>query len=141
VATDAAVEYHRLTEAGDRPAGVAVLADPARSSWYWQALVPSLTGPLSRYDALVVLATHADTAHDEPRLERLLQWLEFLEMIRTEGDHVVGSRAAGGSEDPVLTFSTELHLTGDDLARLNPDQIRALFEAVGTVASLMHRRP
>jgi hypothetical protein len=32
-------------------------------------------------------------------------------------------------------FSLDVRLTVDDLARLSPEQIRAFFEAVGTLAA------
>ena len=36
----------------------------------------------------------------------------------------------------VLAVSFDVRMTADDLARLSPDQIKALFEAVGTVMAL-----
>ena len=36
----------------------------------------------------------------------------------------------------VIGFSFEFSLTADDLAKLTPDQITALFEAVGKVMAL-----
>ncbi|MBN1172706.1 MAG: hypothetical protein JXA67_11080 [Micromonosporaceae bacterium] len=42
-------------------------------------------------------------------------------------------------QDAVLAFDVNLVVTLDDLAALSPDQIRALFDAVGVVASLTKR--
>ena len=39
----------------------------------------------------------------------------------------------------VLTFNVSVNMTASDLARLSPDQIRALYEAVGTVAAITAR--
>ena len=50
------------------------------------------------------------------------------------------SGRTGSSGDVVIAFSTDLRLTSEDLAALSPEQIRALFEAVGTVASLTKRQ-
>lgn len=41
-----------------------------------------------------------------------------------------------GGPRPMLTFDFSVAVTADDLAQLDPDQIRALFEAVGTVAAI-----
>lgn len=38
--------------------------------------------------------------------------------------------------DAVLAFSFDFALTGDELAKLSPDQIKSLFESVGTVMAL-----
>jgi len=43
------------------------------------------------------------------------------------------SSQGGPPPGTVLAFGFDLHLTADDLSRLEPDQIKALFEAVGTV--------
>jgi hypothetical protein len=46
-------------------------------------------------------------------------------------------RHAGNSAGTtVLAVSFDVRVTADDLARLNPEQIKALFEAVGTVMAL-----
>lgn len=42
----------------------------------------------------------------------------------------------GEAPRPMLTFDFSVTVTADDLTRLGPDQIRALFEAVGTVAAI-----
>ncbi|RSM43465.1 hypothetical protein DMB66_53450 [Actinoplanes sp. ATCC 53533] len=146
VATEALVAYHRRLQGGASHAAVPLLAQSARSSWYWRTLVPSLGGGrLSRYEALVILATEANTAEEHrPRLESLLQWLEFLDLITVDGDDIVASRAASkgpdGPGDVVIAVSADLCLTAADLAALSPEQIRALFEAVENLASLMRRR-
>lgn len=48
----------------------------------------------------------------------------------TTGDH--NERQA----EAVLSFSFDFSLTADDLSGLTPDQIRAVFEAVGTVMAI-----
>ena len=47
----------------------------------------------------------------------------------------------GGGEPPatVVAFSVDLKVTADDLERLSADQIRALFEAVGTVIAIKQK--
>ncbi|MGW3805868.1 hypothetical protein [Micromonospora sp. NPDC005113] len=184
VATEQAVAYNRRMEFGAPAAAVELLAEPARSAWYWQAVEPVLTGSrLSRNDVLVILADEANTSDEHrPQLENILQWLDFLNLIKTDGEYLVATEAApaaeetepaqadaegdtdlkakygqgspdkpeerrtgsttrvNGSGDVVIAFSTDLRLTGEDLAALTPDQIRALFEAVGTVASLTKRQ-
>ncbi|MGK5738518.1 hypothetical protein [Micromonospora sp. URMC 103] len=183
VATEQAVAYNRRMEFGAPAAAVELLAEPARSAWYWQALEPALTGSrLSKNEVLVILADEANTIEEHrPQLENILQWLQFLNLIRTDGEYLVATEAApdadesepaqadvegdtdlnpkhgqgspdkpderraassrmNGSGDVVIAFSTDLRLTGEDLAALSPDQIRALFEAVGTVASLTKRQ-
>lgn len=45
-------------------------------------------------------------------------------------------RREGDPPATVLAVSFDVRVTADDLARLTPDQIRALFEAVGTVMAL-----
>jgi hypothetical protein len=48
----------------------------------------------------------------------------------------------GGSlPGAVLAFSFDLQVTADDLSRLDPEQIRALFEAVGKVLAIKNARP
>ena len=42
----------------------------------------------------------------------------------------------GNPPATVLAVSFDVRVTADDLARLTPDQIKALFEAVGTVMAL-----
>lgn len=43
------------------------------------------------------------------------------------------------SSVPVVMFSLDVRVTVDDLARLTPEQIKAFFEAVGTVAAIRNR--
>lgn len=145
VATAAAIAFDHRMDSNDSTTAVELLARTARSSWYWETLAHSVDpGSMSRYDALVLLATVGNTAEEHrPQLEILLQWLEFVGMISAEGDRIIGARDREGhaedSGDVVLAFTTDLHLTRDDLAELSPDQIRALFDAIGAVASLMRR--
>jgi hypothetical protein len=47
----------------------------------------------------------------------------------------------GSPPDAVLAFSFDLHVTADDLSRLDPEQIKALFEAVGKVLAIKNARP
>ena len=46
--------------------------------------------------------------------------------------------AGGQSQDPetILGFSFDFALTGDELAKLSPEQITALFTAVGEVLKI-----
>jgi hypothetical protein len=159
VATESLLAYRRWVESRPNADAVPMLAAPARSSWYWQILEPGLrTGSLSRYDASVLLATAGGTAEEHrPQLEGVLEWLEFLELIHTDGDEVFGSPPTPGDSsrtsaqpadrdgpaDPdnvVVAFEIDVRLTAADLVALRPDQIRALFEAIGVVTSLMRHR-
>lgn len=49
--------------------------------------------------------------------------------------------APGGGQPPatVVAFSFDVKITADDLARLSPEQIKALFEAVGAVMAAKQR--
>jgi hypothetical protein len=49
-------------------------------------------------------------------------------------------QAGERSPTPVISLSFEVKITVDDLARLSPDQITALFAAVGTVAAVKGRQ-
>lgn len=56
---------------------------------------------------------------------------------QTTGDHMDQSNSrAPERKDVVLAFSLDFKLGAGELKSLSPDQIRALFEAVGTVAAL-----
>jgi hypothetical protein len=46
------------------------------------------------------------------------------------------ARPGGNPPACVIAFNFGTQLTADDLARLSPEQIKALFEAVGTVMAL-----
>jgi hypothetical protein len=50
------------------------------------------------------------------------------------------AQAGDRSPAPVISLSFEVKITMDDLARLSPDQITALFAAVGTVAAVKGRQ-
>ncbi|MEU1679276.1 hypothetical protein ABZ422_09340 [Micromonospora zamorensis] len=56
---------------------------------------------------------------------------------QTTGDHMDQSKnRVPERKDVVLAFSLDFKLSAGELKSLSPDQIRALFEAVGTVAAL-----
>jgi len=55
-------------------------------------------------------------------------------------DRRASAARAGNSGDVVIAFSTDLRLTSEDLKALSPEQITALFAAVGTVAALTNRQ-
>jgi hypothetical protein len=57
------------------------------------------------------------------------------------GDGVNDRRADGRQErkDVILAVSVDFRLTAGELATLSPEQIKALFEAVGTVAALTNK--
>lgn len=188
VATEPAVQYNRrmefaATTAATTAAAVELLAESARTSWYWEVLEPNLTaGRMSKNEVLVILATEANASEEHrPQLENILNWMAFLNLIETDGESMVATEAAldagdtepaqadaegdtdlmpkygqGASDKPedrrpgvgrvnssgdvVIAFSTDLRLTGEDLASLSPDQIRALFEGLGMVTSLTQRQ-
>jgi hypothetical protein len=57
-----------------------------------------------------------------------------------EKPHLARARSKGDERDVVLALNFELRLTSSDLAALAPDQIRALYDAVGAVAALTRAR-
>jgi hypothetical protein len=181
VATDALLEYSRRVQFDPSNAAkaAALLAAPARNSWYWRVLKAQLQhGHLPRTEALVILSSEADAMNDyRPQLENILEWLQFLCLISTDGDnislaeidptsaarddnlatddlaqkdyaekldeekpHLARARSKGDEGDVVLALNFELRLTSSDLAALAPDQIRALYDAVGAVAALTRAR-
>ncbi len=174
IATDALVTYNQRAQLdpANAKAATSLLAGPARQSWYWKALEPYMQGGgLPKNEALVILSSDSDAGPEyKPQLENVLQWLQFVCLVRIEGDSLLpgdglglasesASRAAEPVQpvvedhpmqptpehskaeaterkDVVLAFSVDFRLTASELASLSPDQIRALFEAVGAVAAL-----
>jgi|SRR5580658_1830615 hypothetical protein len=172
-ATDALVEYSRRL-AADIPDPAAVLRDPARHSWFWEALEPDLAEGqrLAVNDAIVKLMTAAGANDGHlPNVRNLIAWLEHVGMVTVRDQVMVatnamsrassvipppdrGSDAAelkqqdlevdadrngGGPPTTVVAFSFDLRVTSDDLQRLSAEQIKALFEAVGTVMAIKQK--
>src|SRR6185437_1121101 len=101
-----------------------------------------------------------------PSIMNVLWWLAFVGLITMDNDQVrlngsqpadAGAQPAGqpsqpappGSQDEkptgqagepspayVVAFSLDVRMTMDDLARLSPEQVKSLFESVGTVMAL-----
>jgi hypothetical protein len=172
VATDTLLAYTQRVQfdpANARTAA-ALLAEPMRKSWYWQALEGHMRGGgLPRTEALVILSSEAGAGQEyKLQLENVLLWLQFVELVNldersvlpgntseasTDASSATGSvvsvdEATGEQsmnrtndrvperKDVVLAFNVDLTITASDLAALSPEQIRALFEAVGVVAAL-----
>ncbi|WP_203909662.1 hypothetical protein [Rhizocola hellebori] len=156
------------------------LAEPLSRTWFFEAVRERLhMGPASPADLVRALAHVAGAEpHHETQLANLLEWLEFVGLIETNGDRVQmageqdtavagdephvsmqaphmksdGGDIATHAEPPastrqvampqqqvepvVLALGLDIKLTANDLAKLSPDQIRALYEAIGVVASI-----
>jgi len=99
----------------------------------WVGLVVVSDDQISLTDATVQpaeLGNGSEPAHDSPATEPADPKSE--KPTTSQGGPPPGT---------VLAFGFDLHLTADDLSRLEPDQIKALFEAVGTVMALRNPSP
>lgn len=88
-ATDALMEYfrHVKIDPQDRAAR-RHLVDPARASWYWEALEPVLSsgGGARKSIVLLALSKAAGATEHTSQLETIAAWLEWLGMVRRDGD-------------------------------------------------------
>ena len=74
----------------------------------------------------------------EPEPEPRTPERPVVEQPRAEVPRPTTSQA--GAPRPMLSFDFSCEVTAEDLARLDADQIRALFEAVGTVAAITRKQ-
>jgi hypothetical protein len=74
----------------------------------------------------------------EPEPEPMTPERPGVERPRTQVPRTTTSQASASR--PMLTFGFSCSVTADDLARLDAVQIRALFEAVGTVAAITQKQ-
>ena len=113
-------------------------------------------------------AVATDHPDHQQQLLNLLEWMSYVGLLSVTEDRVeirnpfistaavdlsTGAQRPADSEmqEPimspqgqsgapvVLAFEFSFKMTTDDLARLSPDQIKALYEAVGTVAAVTSR--
>jgi hypothetical protein len=88
-ATDALMEYfrHVKIDAQD-PAARRHLVGPAQLSWYWEALEPVLSsgGGARKSMVLLALSKAAGATEHTAQLELIVTWLEWLHMVRRDGD-------------------------------------------------------
>lgn len=104
-ATDALLDFQRRlnTDPGDLRSAVASLAGPARRSWYWAVVEPLLTGGVRRSVLLIALSQAAGAHDHRPQLLLLLDWLQWLGLVRREGEllHSVGPAPDADAPDDV----------------------------------------
>lgn len=88
-ATDALMEYfrHVKIDPQDRAAR-RHLMEPTRTSWYWEALEPVLSsgGGARKSIVLLALSKAAGATEHTTQLETIVSWLEWLGMVRRDGD-------------------------------------------------------
>jgi hypothetical protein len=89
-AADPLVAYHRHlnVDPQDFQGARRFLATSVRGSWYWEALEPMLEGGVRQTMALHTLSKEAGANDHTPQLLMILEWLEWLGLIRREGDLV-----------------------------------------------------
>jgi hypothetical protein len=89
-ATDSLMDYHRHlnVDPADSSGARQYLAASARKSWYWQALEPMLEGGIRQTMVLHTLSREAGATDHTHQLQMLLDWVEWLGLIRRDGDMV-----------------------------------------------------
>jgi hypothetical protein len=105
-AADPLVEYHRHlnVDPQDLRGARHHLAASARNSWYWGVLEPMLEGGVRQTMALHTLSKEAGANDHTHQLLLLLEWVEWLGLIRREGDLVFpGSSEANVPTQPGVT--------------------------------------
>lgn len=122
--------------------------------------------------AALASAAKADPS-DTPKVEMLVQWLEYVGLIEADGERVVAVQlsdvkgvspehrvslsvplsevpaapaGAKGQESttvravarpaPIVSLALNLTVTAEDLGKLTPEQIAALFNGVGEIAAI-----
>jgi hypothetical protein len=100
-ATETLMEYHRHLNVDPQDAGGARrhLATPAQASWYWEALEPMLEGGARQTLILHALSKAAGAYDHMPQLLQILTWLEWLGLVRRDGDLVFRGTAEGSRSD------------------------------------------
>lgn len=105
-AADPLVEYHRHlnVDPQDLDGARRHLAPSASNSWYWEALEPMLEGGVRQTMALHTLSKEAGATDHTHQLLLLLEWVEWLGLIRREGDLVFpGSTELNGPKQSGAT--------------------------------------
>jgi hypothetical protein len=155
-------EYHRLYSFKPDEAA-RQLAGPLRNSWYFTEVKADLQSGRVPEDVVMSILARAAGADWErkPQLELVLDWLEAADepaaaakeeqaeqedpATDPEGGKGEGSTTEGGnapSKAPqVVGFNFAFALTTEDLTKLKPEQITALFEAVGKVMAIKRDLP
>jgi hypothetical protein len=89
-ATDSLMDYHRHlnVDPADSSGARQYLAASARKSWYWEALEPMLEGGIRQTMVLHTLSREAGATDHTHQLQMLLDWAEWLGLIRRDGDMV-----------------------------------------------------
>lgn len=98
-AADPLMQYHRHLNVDplDSHGARKYLAASARNSWYWEALEPMLEGGVRQTMALHALSKEAGANDHTHQLQTLLDWVEWLGLIRRDGDLVFpGASEASG---------------------------------------------
>jgi hypothetical protein len=110
-AADPLMQYHRHLniDPHDSHGARQYLAASARNSWYWEALEPMLEGGVRQTMALHALSKEAGANDHTHQLHTLLEWVEWLGLIRRDGDLVFPgaaeanrpTKAGVASDEPV----------------------------------------
>jgi hypothetical protein len=115
-AADPLVDYHRHlnVDPQDTHGARRYLAASARTSWYWEALEPMLEGGVRQTMVLHTLSREASANDHTHQLQLILEWLEWLGLIRREGDLVFPASSESNT-------SAQSDITSDE----SPDQATA----------------
>jgi hypothetical protein len=152
----------------DKETAPKILAPAFSDTWFYDAVKQKLELiPDSTVDHVVeMLAGVAGTDSTyEVQYTRLLEWLEYVGLITTDGGFVKMTEASPaetvrqsdvsavdsmtspanpestepttqGGAPPLVSLSIEISVTAEDLVRLTSEQITALFDGIGKVASV-----
>jgi hypothetical protein len=127
-AADPLMEYHRHlnVDPNDTSGARRYLADSARSSsWYWEVLEPMLEGGIRQTLVLHTLSKEAGAYEHTEQLLLILEWLEWLGLIRRDGETVFPAASEGSlraetdspaDEEPEQEPATEEAPAGQDAA-------------------------
>jgi hypothetical protein len=111
-ATDALMDYHRHlnVDPTDSRGARQYLAASARTSWYWEALEPMLEGGIRQTTVLHTLSREAGATDHTVQLQMLLNWVEWLGLIRRDGETVypVATSPEAASPDQSEAASDDL---------------------------------
>ncbi len=185
-ASDALLDYNRRRNLNrdDIIRSVRPLREAALDSWFWRSIRSQLEfSTPEENDLLLVLMSDAEASPEHiPQLRNLLEWVEFVGLIRRVdglvhlGDSAAAPRVDGADVAPptessplpvpeerpemnahmpsvaqvqqstpepvsteppaLMAFEFSCRVTAEDLAKLSPEQIQAVFAAVGTLMSL-----
>jgi hypothetical protein len=104
-ATDPLLEYHRHLNVDPQDVDGARrhLAGAARDSWYWEVVEQLLDGGARQTMILHALSKSAGAYDHMAQLQLILTWLEWLGLVRREGDLVLMGNAEVGPSDPGIS--------------------------------------